>query len=419
MKNNARKKRTCLRGKLERVIIPVLFFTLSLFFCSKEGKAASAFLSIQAKDSHVTVGENVYVTIVVRSAEAIKGFEGYFSYDNRYLKFVTGGSRVHGNDDRFRVLDVERASSSATLRYTVKFQARKSGVTSIQLKKPYNILADDENGSKMSVSYQPYSIEIEENGETAKEAQTEEAKTEETKKSSNKLESVELEGVELAPAFDKDIKKYSGIITTGEDALTIRYQAVDSDAKVKIKGNKNLKDGKNEIRIIVTSTDGKKRVYRFSITVDKKEEKDDAGTDGLTIVQKGEKTYLSGDILLEVLPLEEAPYAPEGYVETVLESGEQKIKGLVAEDDKDSEYVLVYGRTTKKEYYVYDKKTKAVFSYEEGKAWYEKNAGKAENEKLEQMERKVESYRYMFGIVAAFSAFLVLLFFMLFRRHRF
>lgn len=309
-----------------------LLFLTVFFESGQEAKAASAAISIQTKNKQVTIGENVYITITVRSVEVIKGFEGYFSYDNTYLKFVTGGSKIQGNDDRFRILDVERSAGSNALSYSVKFEARKSGTTSIMLKKPYNVLADDENGSKMSVSHQPLSITIEGDvlGEP-KETETSSNKKAEseviqtplpTKKAektdSNKLKSVEITGVELAPLFHKDIKKYSGIIVTKEEQLTINYEAFDEEAKVTVKGNENLKEGKNEIKIVVKSTKGKKRVYRFSITVDRETE----------TVEKQEETT---------------------------------------------------------------------------------STTPTEDEKLEQMHRKVQSYQYMFGIVVVFSALVILL----------
>ena len=151
-------------GYMNKILFGILLFCIvwgASFLFSAEAEAAGASISVTTKSNKVTEGDTVYVVITVRSAGGIKGFEGYFSYDNRILQFVTGGSVVHGNDDEFQISDMERADSAAKIKYSVKFRARKNGQTTIALKQPYNVVADDDASTRMSVSYNALDIFVE------------------------------------------------------------------------------------------------------------------------------------------------------------------------------------------------------------------------------------------------------------------
>lgn len=280
----------------------IFFGILSVFLCfcvagrGRQALAASATVSVTTKNTAVTKGDVVYVVITVRATENIDSFEAYFSYDNRVLQFVTGGSLVHGNDDRFRIQDTERKSSTDTITYSVKFLARKQGSTEISMKKPYSIRAGDDTASKMSVSYNTLNILVnrkqktepakktepplqkektETPEETAAPKETAVPKEKPEKKDipgSNKLRSLQIRDAEFAPEFAPKIQKYSVLATTSKKKLDITWETQDSRAKVVVKGNKGLTEGKNIIKIAVTGRDGKKRVYRLSVTVQKEEE---------------------------------------------------------------------------------------------------------------------------------------------------
>ncbi|MBR1740667.1 MAG: hypothetical protein IJ733_02135 [Lachnospiraceae bacterium] len=96
--------------KYSRVLLGILLFgvfSISCMFTGSRAKASSASISLQARDTTLVKGDTIFVLVTVSSMDDIYGFEGYFSYDNRYLRFVSGGKLVHGNDDAFRIQDVE------------------------------------------------------------------------------------------------------------------------------------------------------------------------------------------------------------------------------------------------------------------------------------------------------------------------
>ncbi len=69
-------------------------------------------------------------------------------------------------------------------------------------------------------------------------------------------------------SFDRFTKEYKLKTTVTADDLTIKTTTNDSDAKVTVTGNKNLKDGENRIKVAVKASSGLTRYYY--ITVNKK-----------------------------------------------------------------------------------------------------------------------------------------------------
>ena len=113
--------------------------------------AAGANISIKTDTSTVTKGEIFYVIITVESTEELSGFEGYFSYNQSVMKYVTGGTVSSGNDDEFSISDMNREESSTELKYSIQFKARKAGNSTIALKSPYGVYGVEDSG-KMSVA---------------------------------------------------------------------------------------------------------------------------------------------------------------------------------------------------------------------------------------------------------------------------
>lgn len=193
-RSNISTKNSCFPtfGKRKVIIWSILLFSFCFILGAgdkKSVKASSAMISITTQNPKVQVGDEVYVIITIRSTDSIQGVEGYFTYDNRYLCFEKGGGFVHGNDDAFRILDVERGIGATKVKYSVKFTARKAGSSTIQLKKPYAVIASDDTGSKMSVSYTPLNLLVEE--KTQVESLKEKSQTENSEKKQQKEESKE------------------------------------------------------------------------------------------------------------------------------------------------------------------------------------------------------------------------------------
>lgn len=91
-----------------------------------------------------------------------------------------------------------------------------------------------------------------------------------TKSGSNNnfLLSLRVEGYEISPVFNKDTKRYDVKIDSVEiDKLNIEAIAEDLKSTVKIIGNEGLIEGRNIIKIIVTSETGEENTYNLVVNL--------------------------------------------------------------------------------------------------------------------------------------------------------
>lgn len=363
-KSNISTKNSCflIFGKRKVIIWSILLFSFCFILVAgdkKSAKASSAMISITTQNPKVQVGEEVYVIITIRSTDSIQGVEGYFSYDNRYLRYEKGGGFVHGNDDAFRVLDVERGIGATKVKYSVKFTARKAGSSTIQLKKPYAVIAADDTGSKMSVSYTPLNLLVEEKSQTENSEKKQQAESPEEKSQAENTEEKSKEKTQTASdeTQSKSQKKKTDI-SKEEEGQTEKDSSSIGDAKISavVSGGRICLQSSQEV----------------------------------VAVAAGEDTVI-----------------PEGFEPAQVEIGGQSVLAYALKANPDSGYVLIYGKD-QKIFYLYDKMDNALYPYDKVKSWYQ-GLNDAELQELENAERKVKSYQYMLGIMATFCGLMVLL----------
>jgi hypothetical protein len=139
----------------------------------------------------------------------------------------------------------------------------------IMISENYKSLVKGENVIKITVTA--------ENGTTTKTYQIKAnltvTPTEEEKLKANALlKAIEVKNYELE--FASEIKKYTLSVPYKTKKLTINAEAVNPNAKVEIDKADNLKVGKNEIKIVVTSEDTENtETYILNVTREKEEKK--------------------------------------------------------------------------------------------------------------------------------------------------
>lgn len=81
------------------------------------------------------------------------------------------------------------------------------------------------------------------------------------------LKSIKINGKDINPPFDMFTTEYVILVEENIEKVNIEAIPDDSNAKVKIEGDTNLKLGKNDIKIEVTAEDGQsKQTYNLYIT---------------------------------------------------------------------------------------------------------------------------------------------------------
>jgi len=124
-----------------------------------EAQAAVAQITIQKSQQDIVKGDVFYVIVTVTSDEEISGFEGYFSYNQNVMQFITGGSIASGNDDEIHIKDLDRDTGTQKIKYSLQFRARKAGTSSVALKR-YRQIKKAEQDTRLSVGSASLEIEV-------------------------------------------------------------------------------------------------------------------------------------------------------------------------------------------------------------------------------------------------------------------
>ena len=111
---------------------------------------------------------------------------------------------------------------------------------------------------------------------TTKPADTKSDEKEEEIKDSSKATSTNLKSLTvtptgLSPAFSTGTTEYTMTVGSNIDEINVNAIAEDSNASVKVDGNKNLKIGSNKITITVTAGEDTK-IYNINVTKDSKKQ---------------------------------------------------------------------------------------------------------------------------------------------------
>ena len=298
-----------------------IFTIIVLVFCILSGRtetfAASA--SVELKSDNVTVvGEKFDVTLELDSEEGLSGVETYLSYDDNLADFLSADDGIAGGKGLLRVNIKDFEDVGGKLKYKMKFLAKVTGNFTMTFSDEvhlYAIATDNE----ISVATRDLEMRI---------------KNPENVSSDSSLLAIKVAGGVLTPKFSSNVLDYK--VNVGKDVNDITVGVTTAYAKseynlVKDYGNK-LKDGENNIYIIVKAEDGSKTTY--NIKVYKEDEKLEAETKTNEVsdggIQTGNET-VSENVSKEKAE-EEPEYVPDGPEEDIVEET----------DNNDSKQPIIY-----------------------------------------------------------------------------
>ena len=407
------------KNRIFRLLFLAVFVSVVFIYSGREADAASAKISITASQNSFVKGDTVYVIIKISSSDAMSGFQGYFTYDNKVLMYVTGGSVISGNDDSFLIDDMNYSDSGTyQMKYSVKFMARKAGSTEIVLKKPYAAFSY-EDSTEMSVSYNSLKVVVKgkaskkdsdktvskptatpQSSEMPKNSAEPEPTVASKYVNSSLLKSLSVDGMGLSPEFEGNIFKYSGVVTTNEKKLKIKYQPEDSAATVKILGNKKLKKGKNTIRIVVIGRDGSTSTYRLVVRVTRESVNAEGKTQVRAVAENG-NTVIYYDSKYTVTEVESQDEIPEGFGATQFKMNGQIVDAYALESDTNHEYLLIYCKhgDDEPEFYLYDTNEDSFMPYIKVQAWYRSVVNNAVVQDNDENLITIKKQNYLIGVM--------------------
>ncbi len=145
--------------RIRKWLVLTMLFLAGWLWNGNYVQGAMAQISIQKSSDVIVKGDIFYIVVTVASDEEMTGFEGYFSYDQDIMKYITGGSVASGNDNEIHIKDLDREQGTKKIKYSLQFRARKKGDSNVGLKRGYHISTADED-TKFSVGTASVNVQV-------------------------------------------------------------------------------------------------------------------------------------------------------------------------------------------------------------------------------------------------------------------
>ena len=338
----------------------LLLFLLTVgLAAAKPCYAASAEIDISTDSTEITVGDRIFVYVMIKADTKTSGFEANVTYDDDILEYQSKASYVTGNNGFLKITDVE-GEAAKTRKYTLQFEAAEAGVCKIAID-GRAMVYDYETGDDLPVSNNVLSINV---------------KAPVTASDDASLKSLKISPSTLTPAFDKNVFDYSASVASDVQSLIIDAITEDKKAIVTIFGNESLKEGENKIIIHVLAESGAVIEYTVNVTkeaapadeTDNEAADPTAVTNALELIQKEGTVYAVYGGKYKLLEPDSTISVPAGYVKTKIIISDISINAYYPENNIDSEYLLIYAENDKGTagFYRYDKVEKTLQRFDSG-----------------------------------------------------
>ena len=222
--------------------IKYLSYGILLFFVGILVSNAAS-LKVSANKSTVVVGSTVTITV---NASGAAGWEYCLNYNSSIFQLTSTTSDSGGKC----VLTGSTLGGFSKVTFTLKAIKRGSATISLDKAFMYN-----DNGDSISFSKN-----------TVKLTTKTQAEIEASYSTDADLKSLGVEGYDLSPSFDKNTTSYKLEVGNEVDKIVINASKSDSSASMSGTGEKNLTEGINVFKVVVTAEKGNKKTYTIEVT---------------------------------------------------------------------------------------------------------------------------------------------------------
>lgn len=274
----------------------ILFSIFILFLAPNIIKAASANVQISAPSS-VYVGETVTVSVTISSSASLGSWQYTVAYDDSILGDSSQGQTVASYAEN-------SGKTSVTNSWT--FKAKSSGSVTFSIPSIVVYAFDDDSEMSLggSTSASINVIKPSSGGNTGSNSGNNGGHSDYKYSDDNNLSSLNIEGFNID--FDSSVTEYSVSVPNDTKKVKIGATANDGNASVSGIGDYDVKEGNNEINIVVTAENGDTKTYKINVVVKELSPIEVKVNDKTyTVVRKSDKlpkvnaTYKSSTILVK------------------------------------------------------------------------------------------------------------------------
>lgn len=235
----------------------ILFSIFILFLTPNIIKAASANVQISAPSS-VYVGETVTVSVTISSSASLGSWQYTVAYDDSILGDSSQGQTVASYAEN-------SGKTSVTNSWT--FKAKSSGSVTFSIPSIVVYAFDDDSEMSLggSTSASINVIKPSNNGNNGSNNGNNGGHSDYKYSDDNNLSSLNIEGFDID--FDSNVTEYSVSVPNDTKKVKIGATANDGNASVSGIGDYDVKEGNNEIKIVVTAENGDTKTYKINVVV--------------------------------------------------------------------------------------------------------------------------------------------------------
>ena len=245
--------------KIKKIYILILLFLM--FILKTNISSAEAMLVISSDKTKVEVGEEINVSIKLKSVK-VASFTLEIYWDTTRLEYISGPQNSNNLSNRilYSWISDNGENKDNILIDSFKFKAIQDGTA--------NIVATGEfynsNGELLDINDNNLEIKI---GNFNEQAELLNEIQENVSSDNTNLSVLRLNHEGISPDFNKDIREYYFIANTSIDNLEVTAIPENSKSIVTVTGNYNLILGENTIDIKVESEDKTKTsIYKIYVT---------------------------------------------------------------------------------------------------------------------------------------------------------
>lgn len=359
---------------LRRQILFAAGMLLMTLMLPVRAEAGSARIQFTTASAEVQKGELFTVVCQVTSPDAFLDTEFQIQYDDELVRFLDGGGKITGGSGLLTVSSTGNETSTEKKTFSLQFVAEKKGKAVIDLKGTASVQGED--GTSFSSSSNRLVVTIKKKGASPEKTPVPKMPAvtpEPVLSGNNKLKSLKLDARDFTPEFSSDREEYNAVVDHKSDILYMSFQTEDEKARVRCKGNEKLKEGKNEVQLIVTAENGSVKTYRIHVTREtegetRERELQDSGVDAdisFEVKRDKDRILLKNSYEFQVLDPAALKEIPAGYVLSGIEINGIRVPAYTMENDLDNNYLLMYlkGPTGTAGIYQYDRTEKTLQRY--------------------------------------------------------
>ena len=141
-------------------------------------RAGSGMIQFTLSNGEVIKGEEVTVVCQVFSSQGFLDASFEVRYDERYLEFIRGGTKVSGGDGVLRISSVGNSEMTEKKTFSLQFRGKKTGTAVVGVKDRAQIITEE--GEELSISSNSVTVDVVKKSEHGQKSVEKEEKTQKT-----------------------------------------------------------------------------------------------------------------------------------------------------------------------------------------------------------------------------------------------